>query len=68
MARECEICQKKTIVSGQRKKLMSRYNPTPKKRKYPNLQLVTVPNESSLKEFAGKKIKACTKCIKAFSK
>ncbi len=70
MSRECTICEKKTVVSRQRKKLMSRYNPTPKKRKYPNIQTVAVPEgaPSSFKEFIGKRIKACTRCIKTLSK
>lgn len=70
MSRRCEICGKETVVSNQRKKLMSRYNPTPKKKKYPNIQSVLVPNEvpKKFKEFAGTRVKACTKCIKSFSK
>ncbi len=70
MSRECAVCEKKTVVARQRKKLMSRYNPTPKKRKYPNIQSIAVPEEvpASFKEFAGKRIKACTKCIKTLSK
>jgi len=53
------------------KKLMSRYNPTPKKRKYPNLQWVRVPvgiKKKAYKEFAGKRVLACAKCIKAMGK
>ncbi|MDD5606283.1 MAG: L28 family ribosomal protein [Candidatus Pacebacteria bacterium] len=60
MANQCEICKKKSMMGRQYKKLMSKYNPTPKKRKYPNLQKLTLPN--------GKKVLACTKCIKALSK
>lgn len=56
MAKECTICGKTSLMAGQRKKLMSRYNPTPKKRKKPNLQW--------LKLSSGKRVKACTKCIK----
>ncbi|MBU3923090.1 hypothetical protein KJ684_02545 [Patescibacteria group bacterium] len=43
-----------------RKKLRSNYNPTIKKRKYPNLQWVKLGD--------GKRVKACTKCIKAINK
>lgn len=70
MSRECVVCKKKTVISNQRKKLMSKYNPTPKKRKYPNIQSIFVPEDAPalFKEFAGKRIKACTKCIKALSK
>jgi ribosomal protein L28 len=70
MSRECEVCGKKTVSAVQRKKLMSRYNPTPKKKKYPNLQKISVPEKvsKSFKDFAGKRIKACTRCIKSISK
>jgi len=60
MARVCPLCGKKSMVVVIRKKLRGKYNPTGKKRKYPNLQWVRLPN--------GKRIKACTKCIKALSK
>ncbi len=60
MANQCEICEKKSTMGGHYKKLMSKYNPTPKKRKYPNLQKTTLPS--------GKKVLACTKCIKTLSK
>ncbi len=60
MSRQCAICGKKSKMSGQRKKLMSRYNPTYKKRKYPNLQWATLPS--------GQRVKACAKCIKSLSK
>ena len=60
MARVCQICGKKSILARQYKKLISKYNPTPKKRKYPNLQWVRLPN--------GKRVRACTRCIKTLSK
>ncbi|MBZ1348289.1 MAG: 50S ribosomal protein L28 [Candidatus Nealsonbacteria bacterium] len=60
MAKECAICGKKSIMAGQRKKLMSRYNPTPKKRKYPNLQWVSL--------LSNKRVKACTKCRRTMTK
>ncbi len=71
MSRKCSICEKKSVMASQRKKLMSKYNPTPKKRKYPNLQVLNVPagiNKPAYKEYAGKKVIACTKCIKTLSK
>jgi len=43
-----------------RKKLRGNYNPTPKTRKYPNLQWFRPEN--------GKRILACTKCIKSSHK
>jgi len=52
-------------------KLRGKYNPTTKKRKYPNLQWVTVPvgtTKKKYKDFAGKRILACAKCIKALAK
>jgi len=60
MARICKICGKKGVVVQKRKKLRGKYNPTPKKRKHPNLQWVRLPD--------GKRVKACTKCMKTLSK
>ncbi|MDD4358203.1 MAG: L28 family ribosomal protein [Candidatus Pacebacteria bacterium] len=71
MAKVCKICEKKSAMGRQYKKLISKYNPSPKKRKYPNLQWVSVPEDTikeAYKQYAGKKILACTKCIKALSK
>ncbi|MDD2547987.1 MAG: L28 family ribosomal protein [Candidatus Pacebacteria bacterium] len=71
MAKVCKICEKKSAMERQYKKLISKYNPTPKKRKYPNLQWVLIPSDvdkKAYKEYAGKKILACTKCIKALYK
>ena len=48
------------MVATVRKKLRGKYNPTTKKRKYPNLQWVRLAN--------GKRVKACAKCIKAMGK
>jgi len=60
MANVCPLCGKKSMVAVVRKKLRGKYNPTSKKRKYPNLQWVKLPS--------GKRVKACTKCIKAMMK
>jgi len=60
MSRRCSICGKKSMVAVTRKKLRGKYNPTGKKRKYPNLQWVRLAD--------GKRIKACTKCIKTIGK
>ncbi|MBU4284806.1 50S ribosomal protein L28 [Patescibacteria group bacterium] len=60
MSRTCSLCGKTSIVRVSRKKKMSKYNPTCKKRKYPNLQWVVLNN--------GKRVKACTKCIKKIAK
>jgi len=48
------------MVAVTRKKLRGKYNPTAKKRKYPNLQWVRLAND--------KRVKACAKCIKAMGK
>ena len=56
MSRICELCNKASVMATVRKKIRSKYNPTIKKRKYPNLQWVRLAN--------GKKVKACAKCIK----
>jgi len=58
--KHCEICGKSSRIVGRRVKLRGKYNPTIKKRKYPNLQKATTPE--------GKKVVACANCIKAFSK
>ena len=71
MAKTCKICEKKSAMGRQYKKLISKYNPSQKERKYPNLQWVTIPSDvtkDSYKEFAGKRIMACAKCIKALAK
>ncbi len=71
MSKKCEICEKVPVMERSRKKLMSKYNPTPKRKKLPNLQKTFIPENISrknYKEFAGKKITACTKCIKTITK
>ncbi len=67
----CEICEKTSSMESGRKKLMSQYNPTPKRRKKPNLQSARIPsvvNNKKFKPFAGKKVVACAKCIKTLGK
>lgn len=71
MAKECQICKKGSMMVGKLKKLRGKYNPTIRKRKYPNLQWMKIPldiKKPAYKKFAGKRVLACTKCIKAFSK
>jgi len=71
MAKICQICGKKGIPAWRLVKFRGKYNPTIKKRKYPNLQWVKIPldiKKPAYKKFAGKRILACTKCIKALSK
>ena len=60
MAKRCSLCGKKPMISVTRKKLRGKYNPTSKKKKYPNLQWVTLES--------GKRVKACAKCIKTLNK
>jgi len=71
MAKECAICGKGSMMAGKLNKLRGKYNPTPKKRRYPNLQFLTVPEGTTHKKykpFIGKRILSCTKCIKALGK
>ena len=71
MAKTCAVCGKKSAMVWIRKKLRGKYNPTVKKRKYPNLQKLRVPfgiEKKKYKKFAGKQIIACAKCIKALGK
>lgn len=58
--KKCAICGKTYTTTITRKKLRGKYNPTAKKRKYPNLQWVRLPS--------GKKVLACTRCIKKLYK
>ncbi len=71
MAKKCAICKKGSRVFGVKKKLRGKYNPTVKRRKYPNLQWLRVPSDikqKKYKPFAGQKILTCTKCIKKLEK
>lgn len=60
MEKQCAVCGKKSIMAWRLLKLRGKYNPTVKKRKYPNLQWARLPS--------GKRILACAKCIKAMAK
>ena len=69
--KQCAICQKKRNIAWRLVKLRGKYNPTIKRKQKPNLQWVRVPlnvKRKDLKQLAGKRILACTKCIKAFFK
>jgi len=71
MARKCAICNKTSILVWRLVKLRGKYNPTTKRRVKPNLQWVRVPvgiKNESFRKFAGKRILACTKCIKTMGK
>ena len=67
--KKCTICGKTYIKTITLKKLRGKYNPTTKKKKYPNLQWVKLPPRLAKKLGlpTGKRVKACTKCIKKFS-
>ena len=59
MSKQCLICGKGTVMARKLNKLRGKYNPSPKKRKYPNLQWLSVPSDIKLKKykpFAGQKI------------
>ena len=59
MSRICPVCEKTSKVNTVLVKLRGNYNPTTKRRKFPNLQWVTIGK---------KRIKACTKCIRTMNK
>ncbi|MEK7124474.1 MAG: hypothetical protein AAB877_02205 [Patescibacteria group bacterium] len=60
MQKVCSICGKKSEIGGYYVKLRGKYNPTKKKRRYPNLQWTRLLD--------GKRVLACAKCIKSFTK
>ena len=62
----CTICAKKSAMSVTLVKLRGKYNPTNKVRKYPNLQWVRLPK--SAQNPTGKRVLACTKCMKRLAK
>jgi len=71
MARKCAICGKKSTLVWRLVKLRGKYNPTIKRRVYPNLQWARIPigiEKESYRKFAGKRILACAKCIKVMEK
>lgn len=55
MSRICQVCGKGSMMVTPRKFLRAHYNPTEKKRRYPNLQTLRL---------AGSKMKLCTRCLK----
>jgi len=58
--RQCPICGKSYKYSITRKKVRSKYNPVGRKKTKANLQWTKLAS--------GKRIKACTKCIKTLHK
>lgn len=69
--KKCTICGKSYTIKTVRKKLRGKYNPTTKQKKYPNLQwfrpLAKIKTFDGKIIEPGKRVKACTKCIKTFS-
>ncbi|MBI4118087.1 MAG: 50S ribosomal protein L28 [Parcubacteria group bacterium] len=59
MAKICPLCEKKSSMGGgySNRVRATQFNPTGKRRRQPNLQWA--------KLLSGKRMKACTKCIKA---
>lgn len=71
MSKHCLVCEKTSHMERKLNKLRSKYNPSPKFRKYPNIQWATIPADvknPNFKEFAGQRVKICTKCIKTLAK
>ena len=69
--KRCKICAKKRNLARRLKKLRGKYNPTIKRKQKPNLQWLKVPigiKKPIFRDFAGKRILACTKCIKTLAK
>jgi len=76
MARKCSLCGKKSKMVWRRVRLRAgKYNPTVKRRQYPNLQWVRLLSGGQRDKSllppslrSGERVLACTKCIKALGK
>ncbi len=71
MAQVCAICGKQSGKGRKYKKLMSKYNPTPFRKKKVNLQWVKIPKDIAkepYKKFAGQRVKMCSTCRRTMSK
>ncbi len=66
MAKSCALCEKSSHLEGKRKLLRGHYNPTHKKRKYPNLQLMRVFGITAKKAGVAEntRIEICTQCMR----
>ncbi len=63
--KSCPICNKSSQISGHRSNRVraTKFNPTKRTRKYPNLQWARLPaGKAGLA--SGKRIKICTDCLK----
>jgi len=70
MAQQCAICGKTGTRVWRRVKLRGKYNPTVKRTQKPNLQWMSLSGEAAAKLglVSRKRVKACTKCMKAAAK
>ncbi|MBI5913694.1 hypothetical protein HY839_04630 [Candidatus Azambacteria bacterium] len=59
MPRSCTVCGKTSALSTVIRKLRGKFNPTTKKRKYPNLQWAVIDSA---------RVRACTQCIRTANK
>ncbi|MBI5220651.1 MAG: hypothetical protein HY978_02335 [Candidatus Liptonbacteria bacterium] len=57
--RQCKQCGKGSVIRGKRKLLRGHYNPVDSKRKYPNLQYVTI---------GGVRKMVCVQCMRTLAK
>ncbi|MDP3958432.1 MAG: hypothetical protein Q8Q36_03150 [bacterium] len=68
MAKQCPICGKGTLVAGaySNRVRATKFNPTGKKRKYPNLQWAALPAGLPVRgrTQTGGRVKICTSCLK----
>lgn len=67
MANICPICKTGSMMVTKRVLLRGKYNPTSRKRKYPNLQWVTLPQPISKNKNIIKRIKTCISCKKSIA-
>ncbi|MBI4122795.1 MAG: 50S ribosomal protein L28 [Parcubacteria group bacterium] len=67
MTRTCALCGKGINKAWTLVKLRGKYNPSTSHRQKPNLQWLRLP-VSQQGGLSGKRIRACTKCIKALGK
>ena len=70
--KQCAICDKKRNLAKRLNKLRGKYNPTKINRKQkPNFQWTYIPvgiKKAMFKDFVGKRVLLCTKCMKAMGK
>ncbi|MBI2451368.1 MAG: hypothetical protein HYV52_03525 [Parcubacteria group bacterium] len=67
MANICPTCKKSSTMVTHRQLLRGKYNPTSRKRKYPNLQWVALPSALTIGKKTIKRIKTCSNCRKTIA-